>query len=303
MVKSISLIGALLGGLLVASSAGAADDMPALGVYPVYATKALEKNISSRNIDTQELARQIEESVRATRRFRLIERDKEVMQKSLFVEQETVAAKGNQPMNELKFPAEIDYLIQPIVVSFTMSISKEPQEENPNKLRYSCSGAAAVTIKLLIPQKGAQSGEIKYQSTRETALKSTANACKNITTNDDAAATVEAWRVMSRDLAQKITNAAVGYIFPVLVMQMRGDDIFINRGEGAGINVGEIYQIYSVGEELIDPATNESLGSEEMLLGEVKITRVNPKFSIAQVVEGKTLKDKPKAKDVLRLPQ
>jgi hypothetical protein len=225
------------------------------------------------------------------------------MQKSLFVEQDMVAAKTSQPMNELKFPADINYLIQPIIVSFTMSISKQPQEENPDKLRYSCSGTAAVTIKLLVPQKGAQSGEIKYQTTRETALKTTANACKNITTNDDAAATVEAWRVMSRDLAQKITNAAVGYIFPVLVIQIRGDDIFVNRGEGAGINVGEIYQLYSVGEDLIDPATNESLGSEEILLGEVKITRVNPKFSIAQAVEGKPLKDKPKAKDVLRQPQ
>ena len=302
MVRLTVIIGALFGGFF-ASCAQAADDMPTVGVYEVYGVKALEKNISDRKIEMQELARQIEESVRATRRFRLIERDKTVMKKSVFVEQQATQAKQDITAQEMNFAAEIDYLIQPIIVSFTMSISKEPQEENPNKMRYSCSGAVAVTIKLLIPQKGAQSGEIKYQTTRETALKSTANACKNITTIDDAAATVEAWRVMSRDLAQKITNAAVGYIFPVLVMQMRGDDIFVNRGEGGGINVGEVYQIYSVGEELIDPTTNESLGSEEMLLGEVKITRVNPKFSIAQTVEGKPLKDKPKAKDVLRLPQ
>lgn len=300
MVRSTAILAGLLGAFFAVSHVQAADDTPSLGVYPVYATKALKTNIETAKIDTQELARQIEESVRATRRFRLIERDKEVMQNSLFVEQQMVAAKTDPSLKEANFPADIDYVIQPIVVSFTVSIRKAPQEEDPNKFRYSCSGAAAVTIKLLNPSKGEKSGEIKYQTTRETALKTTANACKNITTNDDTAAMVETWRVMSKDLALKITNAAVGYIFPILVMQVRGDDIFINRGEGAGINVGEDYQLFSVGEELIDPATNESLGSEEIHLGEVKIVRVNPKFSIARVPEGKTLKDKPKAKDVLR---
>lgn len=300
MVRSKIIIGGLFCGLFAVSHVQAADDTPALGVYPVYATNTLKSNIENAKIDTQELARQIEESVRATRRFRLIERDKQVMQNSLFVEQGMVAAKGGGPMNEANFPADIDYLIQPIIVSFTLSIRKSPQEEDPNKFRYSCSGAAAVTIKLLVPGKGEKSGEIKYQTTRETALKSTANVCKNITTNDDTAAMVETWRAMSKDLSLKITNAAVGYIFPILVMQVRGDDIFINRGEGAGINLNEEYQLFSVGEELIDPETKESLGSEEIYLGPVKIVRINPKFSIARVPEGKTLKDKPKREDVLR---
>ena len=312
MVKAGSVFLGLIAACALMTSVRAADDLPVLGVSEIYASKALATSIKTAKIDTQELARQIEESVRATRRFKLVERDLAVMNNSIFKEQEYIDVKNSSALSgeTLKMISGLDYLIQPIVVSFTISIRKAPKEEDPNKLLYTCSGAAAVTVKLLKPvDKDSkvgdkrEAGEIKYQTTRETELKSTANACKNITSDDDTAATFEAWRVMSRDLAQKITNAAVGYIFPVLVMQVRGDDIFVNRGEGAGINPGEIYEIYSVGEDMIDPATNESLGSEEILLGEVKITRVNPKFSIATAVPGKPLKDKPKAKDVLRAPQ
>ena len=39
------------------------------------------------------------------------------------------------------------------------------------------------------------------------------------------------------------------------------------------------------GEELIDPDTKESLGKEEVKVGKVKITQVNPKTSIAEILD------------------
>jgi hypothetical protein len=40
-----------------------------------------------------------------------------------------------------------------------------------------------------------------------------------------------------------------------------------------------------LGQELIDPDTKESLGREEVKVGRVKITQVNPKTSQAQILE------------------
>jgi hypothetical protein len=52
-------------------------------------------------------------------------------------------------------------------------------------------------------------------------------------------------------------------------MMIQGDDIFVNRGEGGGIFVGETYQIFSAGEALIDPNTKEGLqGIEWVILGD-----------------------------------
>ncbi|MEI9962926.1 MAG: hypothetical protein WDM76_17965 [Limisphaerales bacterium] len=42
---------------------------------------------------------------------------------------------------------------------------------------------------------------------------------------------------------------------------------------------------FALGEELIDPDTKESLGREEVKVGKVKVTQVNPKTSLAEIVE------------------
>ncbi|MCH7667512.1 MAG: hypothetical protein IH936_16490, partial [Acidobacteria bacterium] len=42
----------------------------------------------------------------------------------------------------------------------------------------------------------------------------------------------------------------------------------------------------STGEELIDPETCLNLGSESEVIGTLRITQVNERFSIARVIEG-----------------
>jgi hypothetical protein len=61
--------------------------------------------------------------------------------------------------------------------------------------------------------------------------------------------------------------------------------VTINRGDGGGVAVDDLFNVYSLGEELIDPDTKESLGHEEVKVGKVKITQVNPKTSQAQILE------------------
>ncbi len=90
---------------------------------------------------------------------------------------------------------------------------------------------------------------------------------------------------VARNLAEKIANRVADVIFPAKVLIKRDKEITINRGEGGGVAVGDTFNVFALGEELIDPDTKESLGREEAKVGKVKITQVNPKTSLGEILE------------------
>lgn len=91
---------------------------------------------------------------------------------------------------------------------------------------------------------------------------------------------------MMRQTASDVSKAVLDIIFPIRVVKASSpNQIILNQG-GMGMEVGTRYEVYSKGEALIDPATGENLGSEEEYLGVIEVTRVRPKFSIAQWIEG-----------------
>ncbi len=90
---------------------------------------------------------------------------------------------------------------------------------------------------------------------------------------------------ISRSLAEKIALHVADVIFPAKVLIKRDNTVTINRGEGGGVAEGDVFNVYALGEELIDPDTKESLGREEVKVGKVKISQVNPKTSQAEILE------------------
>ncbi len=90
---------------------------------------------------------------------------------------------------------------------------------------------------------------------------------------------------ISRDMAEKIANHVVDVIYPAKVLIKRDNTVTINRGEGGGVAEGDVFNAFALGEEMIDPDTKESLGHEEVKVGKVKISQVNPKTSIATILE------------------
>jgi curli biogenesis system outer membrane secretion channel CsgG len=90
---------------------------------------------------------------------------------------------------------------------------------------------------------------------------------------------------VSRSMAEKIANRVADVIFPIKVLIKTDNEITINRGEGAGVAVGDVFNVFALGQELIDPDTKESLGRQEAKVGQVKITEVDPKFSKATILQ------------------
>ncbi|MBI5677541.1 MAG: hypothetical protein HZC52_03400 [Planctomycetes bacterium] len=93
------------------------------------------------------------------------------------------------------------------------------------------------------------------------------------------------FQISNKDVSENKTNRVTDVIFPPKVLSKRGKQITINRGDGTDIAVGQIWNVFTLGEELIDPDTKESLGREEILIGKVKIIGVLPKTSTAEIIE------------------
>lgn len=68
----------------------------------------------------------------------------------------------------------------------------------------------------------------------------------------------------------------------VKIIKISGNQVYINSGGADGEKVGTVYGVYRMGEDMVDPDTGESLGSEEEKIGTAKVVKVNPKFSIAE---------------------
>ncbi|MEI8063585.1 MAG: CsgG/HfaB family protein [Verrucomicrobiota bacterium] len=86
-------------------------------------------------------------------------------------------------------------------------------------------------------------------------------------------------------LAAEIFNRICDVIYPAKVVAKLGTQITINRGDNAGIAVGQVWSVYALGEEIVDPDTGEKLGRNEAEVGRIKITRITPKLSYGDAVE------------------
>ncbi len=95
----------------------------------------------------------------------------------------------------------------------------------------------------------------------------------------------ELLRQIARDMAGQIAGRVLDVIFPARILAMTGKQVTINRGDGTGIALDQLWDVFALGEELIDPDTGESLGRSEVMVGQVRVDRITPRFSTATIVE------------------
>lgn len=68
------------------------------------------------------------------------------------------------------------------------------------------------------------------------------------------------------------------------VIKVTGNDIYVSTGIKTGASVGDVFTVYSRGEEVVDPVTGELLGVEETTLGKLKLYQVKEKYSKAKPI-------------------
>ncbi|MDX8414894.1 CsgG/HfaB family protein [Intestinicryptomonas porci] len=87
-------------------------------------------------------------------------------------------------------------------------------------------------------------------------------------------------RSMCNNIAFKISDI----IYPAKIIGKTGKTIMFNRAADSGVKLGDVYEVFALGEVMIDPDTGETLGSEETLIGTIKVISVLPKFSKGVIV-------------------
>ncbi len=113
------------------------------------------------------------------------------------------------------------------------------------------------------------------------------------------------WATPLGEATQECINNAVFFIASKMrdvewqgsVVKSDGAKVYINAGSQAGITAGDSFVVYSKGEELVDPETGITLGTEEEKAGRITVVSVKEKYSIATIDEGEDFK----RGDIIRL--
>lgn len=231
----------------------------------------------AKTVQESSLRTDIEDAIRNGRKFEVVTRN---------------AAKLNAIRNEQKFAksglaaadaaaegklsnAQSLVIVEVQDFSFGRSSSKVPNIES--KYRISDHAAIDLNVQIVDTTKGTVTGSFNVSASASSGTRiSNSVGSANRKVLDKVLARVAA------DLANQLSDT----IFPITVIQVKGKQLYVNRGKDGGLKVGEKFVIFCPGEDLIDPTTGENLGSAEEEVGTAKITRVNPKFTVMQVISG-----------------
>jgi len=275
--------------LLVPTAVGAAGK-PTIAVYPAIVGSGVS-NFDGRGLDLQELTRRLEEALRATRRFTLFERDQAVLEKWKLEGDIAESHLAREHSTEFGKLNNVHLIVQPMVVQFELDSSFAPVDGLAGMYKRTDAGALTVTSKVL----STTTGEIKYQITIEDGF---SRGPEVVEGKSQTGVEPGDWIGLATNAGVMSASSIVNAIFPIQVMLFQSNMLFLNRGEGGGIQVGDELQLFSAGEDLIDPATKENLGPVEIPIGMVRVVQVKPKTSTAIPIG--ELMIPPKSGDIVR---
>lgn len=86
--------------------------------------------------------------------------------------------------------------------------------------------------------------------------------------------------------AAEVGSAVLVGIYPIKVVKVSSNGVILNRGKGAGLEVGKQCLVVHQGAAVIDVDTGESLGGSEEQVGMIEVTSVEGKFSKAKIISG-----------------
>lgn len=269
---------------------GVVGGKPTIAVYPPIGpgTKAIEKL----GFDKQEITRRLEEALRATGRFAVFERSRKLLAASVGAEQD-LSESGSYLADaaERGKLANVKLIVQPFVAEFVLKPKFEAVDGLPGMYERIDYGKVTLTCKVL----DTTSGEIKHQVTIPWGFERESD---DVFEGKVGGPGQSDWIEMADEIGTRSAAAMVNTVFPIMVVKFSRGRVFLNRGKGGGIKKGDVLELFSVGEELKDPQTGETLGGEEFSIGKIKVIKVTAKFSTAKPVG--ELDDDPQPGDIAR---
>jgi hypothetical protein len=240
---------------------------------------------------------EMESSFRATRKFRVLSRNKEIMQELREEQQfaESDLAKGDAAASGEMSNAH--YLIIPKVQNFKFYRSVKTLPNFDDKYRRQDSGLLHITAQMLDSTSGQVVSTFDLNSTfatKEEIVNRSGGVPNNIQ-----------FTKMAKQVSAQLADQFVNAVYPMkVVKRTRNNQVVLNRGKDGGLENGQKYDVFFAGEALVDPDTGESLGSGEEFVGQIEIVRINPKVSYGKIVSEVDADNAPiGVGDIVRKPQ
>ena len=188
----------------------------------------------------------------------------------------------------------VQYLIKGSVTDFTPDASGGALRVLGGKL-FGIGGSGSVAmVSVTIYVIDVESGEIIASKTMEgSAASGTAEVgaeYRNIAIGGRAFFRTPLGRATQDVIDQALANiseaVATNQWYPAII-KIDDVQVYMSGGEDRHIKIGSKWATYIDGEELVDPTTGDVLGREPgQLVGELLVTNVYEKYSIAKVLKG-----------------
>ena len=278
MMNSLFRLLLLLGWCAAASSAVAQRETIAVGavqVTPAVSTKLsnAQKTLSAEQM-SQSLMEQFNNSIQATRKFQVVVRSD---LKDLITDDDKARALNPDKQKGFNL-AETKYL-----AVLTVDDYDDQTQRLDQKLSNTTLTKRTIRLSLITKIYETASGKL-LESTSKSISSTEAQQTSN-EASTDVEITDALIRTVVKDSADWAATQVVDVIFPVKIITKNDKSVTVNRVEGSGVVVDQVWRVFAVGKELIDPDTKEVLGKEEVEIGKVRVTDVLPKFSKAAILE------------------
>lgn len=250
-----------------------------VAVTKIGATSALVNDMKTKGtIATMERVVQgidsnLTSALQATRKFAVLTRaDTDIVLK----EQDFAATGGSQALAQATKLVKLKgakYIVSVMVDDFQDYIEKDTYANIKKTLetRKIRIGAVANVI-------DTATGEIAQ--TANFVITNDGISDKDLTTQISGGSSTDSLMpILTRNLCTQIAIKVADMAFPAMIIAKTGNVATFNRNDAMGVSVGDEYEIFAQGEEMVDPGTGDKLGFEELSVGKLTVTSVNDKFA------------------------
>ena len=225
--------------------------------------------------DTRAFVDMITTALVKTNKFDVIERDRlgEIAQEQ-----------GIQAINEGGFPTGVS--VEGVDYILLGAITEYGTKEQAAK--FGKFGGASETARMAVDVRviDAHTGSIGFAETISKEVRTGgAFAIDGVASGGESDTSAALGEVM-RVTAKGVTALIVSNIFPIKVVRVQANgEVMLNYGT-ALLGENDVLEVFSQGEAFVDPDTGEELGREETLVGKLRVTSVQDRFSKTSVIEG-----------------
>jgi len=231
-------------------------------------------------LNIQKLLAEMEASLQAARKFEVLSRDKS---KLVAIREEQKFSNSSLTKGNAAQEGGIEnanFLVIPTVTDFVFYRSAKPVPNLRDKYVRRDSGRLEIDAQIVDTTTGAIKTTFYMKATFATK--------DEVVNSKGGSPSTVHFTSMAKKVSAQMADQLVDTVFPMRVLNSQNNQVWINRGQDGGLDIGDILNVYNPGVDLIDPDTGENLGSAESFVGKIKVARVNPKFTIADIVESQS---------------